>query len=1321
MNWTAEQKEAIQTKGCNLLISAAAGAGKTAVLVERVIRRLTDPREKTDLDRLLVVTFTQAAAAEMRERISHALYQALGQNPASSHLRRQILLLEKASITTLHSFCLDLLRQYFYLIRLTPSFRVMGEIEASLLRQEILEEVLEERYARALDGPSAFGRLVDAFGGQRDDRLLQDLAMRLYNYARTHPWPEHWLRQVAAAYSRNRPEEFDELPWVRALKKSLALEIRELIKEAEYALSLAGHPRGPSTYTETLAEDLYHLQRLYRAAEKSWDEFCQTGRDISFGQLRRSPRTADPELKEQIQALRQHYKDKIRHWQESYWVHTAAPTLAALQELAPLVEELVDLVLAFSRAYQEAKERQGLVDFSDLEHYSLKLLLAPEAEPDKLLPSPVALELQEQFVEVLVDEYQDINPLQDLILRLVSRQAGERPNLVLIGDVKQSIYRFRWAEPGLFLEKYFTYDRAPGSRHRRLDLSVNFRSRPEILYAVNSLFRRIMTPEVGEIAYDAAAELRPGAEFPPAETPDEASASSPAVELHLLLDRDTRNADSHHQEEGVDPEETEELETIEAEARLVAGRIRELVNTVRIWDAQAGSYRPVTYRDIVVLMRSTRGKAAVFLEELRRWDIPAYADTGEGYFQAPEVATMLSLLQIIDNPYQDIPLAAVLRSPLVGLQADDLAELRARHPWGEFAAAVAEEARSGEGPLAEHLAGFWQKLENWRTLARRGRLSDLIWTIYRETGFYQWAGGLPGGQQRQANLRALIDRARQYEQTSLRGLFGFLRFIERLRESGEDLAEAQPLGEKENVVRLMSVHKSKGLEFPIVILAGLGSRFNFSDLYRNSLIHREWGLGLEFVDPEKSLAYPTLLYMAVRDALKKESLAEELRILYVALTRAREKLLLVGTLRGGEEKLRALARAGRAPDQPLPVSVLLSARNYLDWILPALMVAGSPEALLSEPASQAPSPETSSPQTSPLEMPPLQRSPLGMSPPQASSPETPPSPEKPPLDTSFMDRPFREISPPERVPAGMSSSGIPLTLAGTASGANHNPRAWRIYRWDPRSLPAPQTQESGPLEDLLQRVRKLEPVPVESPYREQVYKALDWSYPYAEYAAKFAKIAVSDVRNSLNGPPTGEEIEVRPFIPAVIRRPCFLEPDQDLTPVEVGNAYHLVMQHLDLKGPLEEEDIARQIQLMAEREILTPEQAAAISCSRIARFFKSDLGRRLRAGKRILREIPFTLGLPADRFYPELGEEGRRETVVVQGIIDCLVDEGEGFLLLDYKTDKVERAHLSERAEHYRPQLEIYALAVETIYRRKVQEKYLYFFYPELAVSFPEP
>ncbi|HBT47669.1 MAG TPA: helicase-exonuclease AddAB subunit AddA [Peptococcaceae bacterium] len=1229
--WTPEQREAIETQNARLLISASAGAGKTAVLVQRVIERLTDPQHPADIDRLLVVTFTQAAAAEMRERIGLALARAIIREPRAANLRRQLLLLEQANITTLHSFCLDLMRRYFYLLSLPPSFRVMGETESSLLRQEILEEVLEDRYARALESASPFGRLVDSFGGQRDDHLLKDLILRLYTFSRTHPWPRWWLERLPEAYRNDRVSSPDDLPWVRALREGLAREIKDLALQAREALALAQSPGGPAAYAEALRDDLARLEDLYRAACRSWDDLCRAGRNMEFPSLKRCPAGVDPVLKDRVQALRQDYKDRLRSWQQTYFTHTPAAVLSSLRDLAPLVEELVQAVLDFGRAYQEAKEQQGLVDFSDLEHYCLRLLLDPEAAPDNPLPSGLARELRQHFVEVLVDEYQDINALQELILHLVSRPEEEGPNLVLIGDVKQSIYRFRWAEPGLFLEKYLTYGRAPGSR-RRVDLTVNFRSRPEILHAVNFIFRQIMTPEVGELPYDEAAELRPGASYPAGE-------GSGPVEVHLLELSGRDEAAPPAGSEGGEPEE-EELEAVQAEARLVARRIRKLLEETFLWDPSAGSFRPLACRDIAVLLRSTRGRVGIFLEELARAGIPAYADTGEGYFASFEVATVVSLLQVIDNPYQDIPLAAVLRSPLVGLKAADLARIRAAHPGEEFASAVLAEAREGRGPLAARLAAFWQKLESWRTLARRSKPSDLIWTIFRETGYYDWAGGLPGGRHRQANLRALIDRARRYEQTSLRGLFGFLRFIDRLMEKGEDLAEAQPLGENEDVVRVMSIHKSKGLEFPVVIVAGLGTRFNFQDLSKSSLIHRELGLGLEWVDPEKRLAYPTLLHLAVRNRLQREALAEEMRILYVALTRAREKLILVGSFRGGEKGLPGLNHAA-ATGPRLPTSYLARARSFLDWLLPALA-----------------------------------RHPHG-----------------------------EEIR---------RRAGFP----GGAAQLLTDPSSWAVRFYSLRDLAGEEEAPAAGEPAALAALRAMEPLPAGGSRREEVAAALEWEYPYGALASIPAKVAVSDLTTQEDRL-FKDEVAVRPYLPRVTRRPRFAARETGLSAAEVGSAYHIVMQHLDLKAELDEAGIIRQIRGLLEREILTPEQAAAVSPSRIAAFFSTDVGRRLLTAGRVLREVPFILSVPAGRLYPEVEGEGGQEKVVVQGIIDCLVFEGDGWLLIDYKTDRVHAGSLQELVRHYTPQLNIYSLAVETIYGRPVKEKYLYFFGSGIPVKCP--
>lgn len=1219
--WTKEQLEAIHIKGCNLLISAAAGAGKTSVLIERVINRLLNPAEKVDIDRLLVVTFTQAAASEMRERLAQALSQTLTQNPSSKHLRRQLFLLEKANITTLHSFCLELLRKYFYLLPLPPSFRVMGEAEAFLFQQEILERVLEKEYAQIKEGVNSFAKLVDEFGGEKDDSLLQDLILRLYIFSRIHPWPDRWLEELLSSFTVNeQAPNLDELPWVRSLKEILAQEIKDLIRMAEEALNLACTSPGLSSYIETLEQDLNELNRLLYKSLCSWEELCLTGQKICFSQPRRSPKTSSKESKERILWLRQEYREKIKRWQKSYFNYNTSFTLGTLHQLKPLVETLVYLVQTFGKAYQEAKETQGLVDFHDLEHYTLNLLLDPSSTPENLIPSALACELRENFVEVLVDEYQDINPLQDIILQLVSRQGGSQGNLVLIGDIKQSIYRFRWAEPALFLKKFFTYSSVPGSPNRKINLTTNFRSRPEILHAINFLFRQIMTQPLGEIGYDASAELRPGAGYPQGR-----GCLAGPVELHLIKVEDSLD------------EREEEIDHIQGEARLIARRIKELMKDSLVWDEKTCTFRPLSYRDIALLLRSPQGKSNIYLEELRLMGIPVYADTGEGYFSAPEVATILSLLKLIDNPLQDIPLASVLRSPIVGLNAKELARIRLLKPEGDFVSAVLAMIHYGQDELARRLAEFWHKLEHWRTLARRGNLADLLWRIYRETGYYDFVGALPGGEERQANLQALIIKAEQYEKNSWWGLGGFLRFIERLQEKGIDLAKAQPLSEKENVVRLMSIHKSKGLEFPVVIVAGLGNQFNFKDLYRNILVHKDLGVGIEIVEPEKRLAYPTLMYLATRNRLHREALAEELRILYVALTRAKEKLILVGSVRGWEGKLRTWCRWAAFKDIQFPSTMLLEAKNYLDWIVPAVAR-------------------------------------------------------------------HRDGEPLRQEAGGESLTFSPLTK---------DPSSWQISIWRPQDLPGSLEQEPSSNSLILNSLQDFAPIPTSSSYssyNEEVARALNWIYPYHKASSLPSKVTVSDLKK------LPEEPFPRPFIK---RKPRFISQSKALSPLEVGSAFHLVMQHLDLRGDLTYLGLSKQIQAMVEREILTPEQAASVSLESILKFFQSQLGRRVLAAKIVEREIPFTLGLPANKLYPELGEEGFQEKVVLQGIIDCLAYEDEGWLLIDYKAERLEGDPIKTAVTKYKKQLEFYALAVEAIYGQKVKDKYLYFFEGGIAVRCP--
>ncbi len=1247
--WTDEQREAITSRGGNLLVAAAAGAGKTTVLVERIISRIIDPTTPLDVDRLLVVTFTNAAAAEMRERIGRALAQEMGRQPNSKHLHRQINLLGRACISTMHSFCLDLLREHFYRVDLDPAFRVADETEAALIRMEALEELFERRYAACDNLP--FTILVDSYGGRRDDTVLQQLVLDAYQFARSTPHPNMWLARLPENFKLPEDASFDHLPWSATLKKSLEMELSGALASLEQALRLARRPGGPTAYLGNLEEERDMLSQLLEAcsAGSPWMELYTLFNKAGFGRLKPAKKgETEPKLQEQVRKLREDAKKKLAGLKSRYFSRRPEELCADLRKVAPLVEELAALVRDFGEAYRKAKAAKGVVDFNDLEHYALQIL--EEQGPEGPVPSQAALELQERFVEVLVDEYQDINAVQEAILQLVSRQGEGEPNLFMVGDVKQSIYRFRLAEPGLFLEKYKNYPVAKGGRERCLNLTKNFRSRRGVIDAVNFIFRQLMTPAVGELSYGTEAELVYGATYPP--VPDDTEEPDETVELFLIERDDSLGGslpNSRLKDGGV-PDETEgkesgedieeDLDAVQKEARLVAARIKEMVEETpgggqmfRIYDNKSRTWRFPQYRDVVVLTRATVSYANTFIEEFRQAGIPAYAETATGYFEATEVETILSLLKVIDNPRQDIPLAGVLRSPIVGLKGADLAGIRLASPKGDFFEAVEAAASSGQGELSKRLKDFLVKLEAWRTTARQSTLADLIWTIYRETGYYSFVGGLPGGSQRQANLRALYHRALQYETTAFRGLFLFLRFIERVREGGRDLGTARALSEKENVVRIMSIHKSKGLEFPVVFVVGVGRKFNFKDLNRVVLFHKDLGAGPQLVDPEARVIYPTAAGLALKHKLQMEALAEEMRILYVAMTRAKEKLILVGSARNLPECARRWCGPVGTAGWTMPEGMLAGAKTFLDWLVPAIA---------------------------------------------------------------------RHKNGAEIRKLGLAGEEPPEEVA--VSGP-----AWKVVFAGGRSLTGKENEAVPEQFSLVQRMKPLE---LSGPLADTIKARLEWSYPAAPIAGRAAKASVTEIKRRFDLFEEGEECLVD-FRPTVVR-PLFLQ-ERGLTAAEAGVALHLVMQNLDLKKALDTEGIREQIAWMVEQELLTHEQAAVVPIEQIAAFFTGSLGRRVLTGREVQRELPFTLALPAGELYPEL-REYPDETVLVQGVVDCLVDEQNGYLLLDYKTDRIPAEQVERAAARYRIQLNVYARAVEDILGKQVKEKYLYFFNPGIGV-----
>ncbi|MEX2461747.1 MAG: helicase-exonuclease AddAB subunit AddA [Paenibacillaceae bacterium] len=1339
-SWTDDQWEAISLRGSNILVAAAAGSGKTAVLVERIIRQVSDEQNPMDVDRLLVATFTKAAAAEMRHRIGEALEKALFAQPDSQHLRRQLALIHRASITTLHSFCMEVIQRYFQMVQLDPGFRIANETEAALLRHDQLQELLEECYsenmneqvidARDDNGTKAahetdveplsqngFWQLVEWFSGERNDDALMALIEQLYDASRSHPNPEKWLLDKAAQFKDGHQgnDKEDEDIWLRSLSLDVHLELNGVEGLLLEAIRIAEQPGGPQPYLDNLQGELSLIRYLQELSQQmdgtswqhTWGNLHEGFQTTGFGRLNPCKGDVyDKELQENVKQLRDRAKDQFNKLKIELFGRSLEQFTAELTEMAPLMQELVDLVLRFGERYKLAKTEKGLLDFADLEHYCLQILRDPESVNDELLPSRAALDYQEQFVEVLLDEYQDTNRVQEAIIDLISRKSPG--NRFIVGDVKQSIYRFRLAEPGLFLEKYKSYQKTPGGVGRRIDLAANFRSRREVVDGVNYIFKQVMNEAVGEVAYDQSAELVYGAGYPDGVAKDEEEF---AIEL-LLIDRageaESAGDEADYSDEGKATdadedgeavatgsslEETQELKTAEMEARLIALHIRRLMGledqpAFQVWDKKIGGMRAIAYRDIVILLRATRNWAPILMEELRQQAIPAYADLNTGYFTAMEVEVVLSLLQIIDNPIQDIPLAAVLRSPIVGLTADELALIRLVQKQGSYYLAVlkyVEQEEMTDVFLAEKLITFLSKLDVWREEAKQGALADLIWGIYRATGFYDFVGGMPGGVQRQANLRALYDRARQYEATSFRGLFRFLRFIERMQGSGGDLGTARALGEQEDVVRIISIHKSKGLEFPVVFVAGLAKMFNQQDLNGTFLLHKELGFGPKFVDAKLRVSYPSLPYLAIRRRMRMEMLAEEMRVLYVALTRAREKLFLVGTVRMLDKQLLQWGRQLPNREVELPDYELAKARSYLDWIGPALIRHPHAEPLRVRGGLERPKEGTL-----------LSAMPshwkMAMARPELFVAQAAAASE------AVAEQQLHKEAMLALSPIPMPHDGLQAEIEARLSWQYPHEMASQL-------LSKTSVTELKRLSDSQGAVEFSEGAYGVVGFGEEAYRAVGMS------ERTYKTVEICEAARSKSATLSGIDSPAISFGERrmTFRRPRFIEQKR-LNAAERGTVYHAVMQQLPLQVGLTVEEVQRTLDRMHERQMLTDEQYSSVDVHVIYGFFETAVGQRMLKAKQVLRETPFSYGLQAGEIYPFAPEATRNEMVLIQGVIDCLFEDETGLVLLDYKTDAVRAEDISQLAERYRVQLELYAKAVEQIWKKTVTQTYLFYF-----------
>ena len=938
--WTDEQQQAIDTRKCNLLVAAAAGSGKTAVLVERIIKIITNEENPVDIDKLLVVTFTSAAAAEMRERIAAAISKALEKNPNSKNLQKQLTLLSRANITTMHSFCLDVIKNYFYTIDLDPSFRIADETEITLMKNEIIEDIFEELYE---EDNEYFKGLVEAYSTAKDDEKLKDIILNLYKFSMSGPWPESWLIEKAEEFNIKTLEELDKTKWVEILKDNIRVEVEGFINMYHKAIELISDTEGLEAYLDTFRGDLECLENVYESLNYGLSEIYAALNGVVFTKLKTVRKSAvfDENAQGTVKSIRDTVKKKVKSLIEDSFTFTPEESLQGIKDVYHYMKELSRITLDFLDKFNEKKREKNLLDFNDLEHLCLKILIDRD-ENNNIIPSGVAEHFKEFFDEVLVDEYQDSNNVQETIIDLVSRKNSDDPNVFMVGDVKQSIYRFRQAKPELFLDKYSRYPLASGGKERKIQLYKNFRSRDEVLRGVNFIFKMVMSNVVGELEYTDDEALHLGATF--LENQEEDSEVGGSIELHII-DKSGNEAEEVVEEELQESEEEEEeVDAISLEAKLVSKRIKELFEVkdgkrFKVFDKETKEYRDVKYKDIVILLRATKNWSEIFLDELGAEGIPVYADTDSGYFESIEIRTIMSLLKIIDNPLQDVPMIAVLKSPIMGFTAEELSEIRLLNKekyFYEIIKDIYDEKYEVSDTLKAKCNKVISDLEKWRNKTIYTPIDEFIWYLYMDTAYYGYVGAMPNGTLRQANLKILFQRAKQYESTSFKGLFNFITFINKLRKSSGDMGSAKILGENEDVVRIMSIHKSKGLEFPIVFTCGMGKQFNLMDLSNSILFHEELGFGPDFVNLNNRNSYSTLAKEAIKKRIRLETLSEEMRILYVAFTRAKEKLIITGATRDLDKSIKNWVSAASLDENIILPSEVLKGKSYLDWIAMAI-------------------------------------------------------------------------------------------------------------------------------------------------------------------------------------------------------------------------------------------------------------------------------------------------------------------------------------------------------------------------------------------------
>ncbi len=1186
VNYTTSQKAAIENRGGALLVAAAAGSGKTKVLVERLMSRVTDAENPVDIDRFLVITYTKSAAAELRSRIMDEINERLAIEPGSRHLRRQAALIYKAPISTIHSFCGGILRENAQLLGISPDFRVMEPDESEIVKLRVIEDLIDDRYENA-DGD--FSLLADTMAAGRDDSRLSQLVLELHSKLGSHPNPEKWAgEQLKALEAGANAKDASDTIWGRVI-------IENAMLNADYWLQTFGgaacaverDERLAAAYYDSFRETLDALRRFRAALNKGWDE-ARCALPIPFPKLKplRGYSTFESEDAKRVRELCRQAVGKFSEIFDS----ASGELLEDIRAVLPAVRGLFSLALDFDKAYSAEKARRKMLDFGDLEHLAIKLLTDENGERTEK-----ARELSERFEEIMVDEYQDANEIQDIIFTALSKDGR---NVFMVGDVKQSIYRFRLADPTIFLRKYEAFPDAENAQEgqpRRIILQDNFRSRQSVLDAVNFVFSNIMSRQFGEMEYTENERLNLGKkDFP--ENPDA------AFELDLI-------------EITKDSEEDEEDKT-EVEAAFVARRIRELVESgMNVTDKDG--QRRLNYGDIAILLRSVKGKAEIYTEALRRENIPYYTENGREFWSRTEVSVMLSLFSIVDNPRQDVPLISVLRSPLFGFTPDELAEIRMADRDSDFYTALCKAAEGNK-----KFVDFLEFLGELRLSAPDMRSDAFVWHVYTKTSALSIFGAMHGGAERKANLMVLLDYAVQFENAGYKGLFSFVSQLKRFSERGGE-TPASDSGCSGNAVTVTSIHKSKGLEYPVVFISDTGKRFNKDDTRKPLLIHSALGVGPKRLDLERRIEYTTLPRMAIAQRMTGEMLAEELRVLYVAMTRAKEKLIFTCASKNTERLFERLLPGAKAPVAP---QVLSECGSMADWVILAALLRKESSAFNG-------------------------------------------------IDTCALEESRDSL--------------------------------WDIRHITPKACAEGETTVG---EDEA----RSEPQPSEEAI-EEIARRLSFGYAHEAATKLPSKLTATGIKGRFLDREVAEEAEKLNELPRKLAfdRPHFAEEETALTGAERGVALHLVMQYIDYKKCTSLADISEEIDRLGRLKIVSKKQAEAVDPRKILAFFESELGKRVLTAKEILREFKFSVLIPSADYFPDSGDE----EILLQGVVDCCIEEEGELTVIDFKTDYVTRLDQQERAQSYKPQLEAYAKAMERITGKPVGKRVLYFFRTDEAVE----